>query len=90
MEKKLVTTKKGVQVRMNDAALKMAEKHFGLSRHSPTAKEVPIELLKMPKIDITKAVRVEPVKAVEIPKEVPKEVLVDEIPVKKSVTRKKK
>jgi hypothetical protein len=79
MEKKLVTTKRGSQVRMNEAAQKMAEKHFGLNRHQAT-KEIPIELLKMPKIDITKAVKYEPV--VEIPKEVIDEPKVRKTPVK--------
>ena len=98
MEKKLVTTKKGVQVRMNDVAQKMAEKHFGLGRHSPMTRETPIELLKMPKVDITKAVKLEPIKMVEISHftevpevyKVPNEVPVDKTSVKKPVTRKKK
>jgi hypothetical protein len=105
MEKKLVTTKNGAQVRMNEVALKMAEKHFGLSRHSPTTRETPIELLKMPKVDITKAVKLEPVKVAEVIKvpevvlkKVPEVVEVPEVtdevtvekPVKKPVTRKKK
>jgi hypothetical protein len=53
--KNLVTTRTGTQVRMNDAALKMAERHFGVTRNRPRSVQIPPEILKMPKIDIIKA-----------------------------------
>ena len=59
--KHLVTTRNGTQVRMNDAALKMAERHFGITRTHLHGITIPTELLKMPKIDIIKAeVKVQP------------------------------
>jgi hypothetical protein len=53
--KNLVTTRTGTQVRMNDAALKMAERHFGVTRNRPRSVQIPPEILKMPKIEIIKA-----------------------------------
>lgn len=84
MDKQLVTTKKGAQVRMNEVALKMAERHFGLNRHDSSIREVPIELLKMPKVDITRAVKLEPVRVTEVSvlKEEPEKMTVEEFRVK--------
>jgi len=48
---------KGRVVRMNEAAFKIASKHFGATRNRPDQKHVPIELLKMPKLPIIPAVR---------------------------------
>lgn len=57
MAKNIVINKHGAKIRMNDAALRIAEKHFGINRSRPTTKETPIELLKLPKrIDIIKAI----------------------------------
>ena len=54
--KHLVTTRSGVQVMMNDAALRIAEKHFGVSKAHTIPRETPIEILKLPsEIDIIKA-----------------------------------
>ena len=57
-----VLTRNGTVVRMNDAALRMAEKHFGVNRQRLVTKEVPPEILNLPKrIDIIKAeVKVQP------------------------------
>lgn len=52
----IVTTKEGRQVRMNEAALKMAEKHFGVIRSKTVLKETPIELLKVKKEEIIKGI----------------------------------
>jgi hypothetical protein len=55
--KTTVMTKNGTSVRMNDAALKIAERHFGVTRQHGFAREVPPEILQLPKrIDIIKAV----------------------------------
>lgn len=63
-----VLTKNGTTVRMNDAALRIAEKHFGVTRQRGFAKEVPPEILQLPKrIDIIKAeVKVQPPRVEEV------------------------
>lgn len=62
IRKKEVLTKHGVKIRLNDAALEIARKHFGVSESRPEAREVPIELLRLPKkIEIIKAVKEEPI-----------------------------
>lgn len=63
-----VLTRNGTTVRMNDAALRIAEKHFGVNRQRGYAKEVPPEILQLPKrIDIIKAeVKVQPPRVEEI------------------------
>lgn len=69
-----VMTRNGTTVRMNDLALKMAEKHFGVNRQRTATREVPPEILNLPKrIDIIKAdVKVQPaVKEVKEPLSVP-------------------
>ena len=43
---------KGKVVRMNDAAYKIASKHFGSTKSRPGLKEIPPDLLKIPKFDI--------------------------------------
>ncbi len=60
--KHTVLTRNGTSVRMNDAALRIAEKHFGVTRQHGFAKEVPPEILQLPKrIDIIKAeVKIQP------------------------------
>ncbi len=60
IEKKVVLNKFGKKIRLNDAALKIALKHFGIidsdSRSNSMLKEVPIEFLRLPKkIEIIKA-----------------------------------
>jgi len=61
MAKYTVVNKRGAKVRMNDAALRIAERHFGVNRSRPTTKEVPVELLKLPtKIEIIKAQPIPP------------------------------
>lgn len=55
-KKNVVINKRGAKVRMNEAALKIAEKHFGVNRARAITKEVPPELLNLPsKIEIIKA-----------------------------------
>jgi hypothetical protein len=76
---------KGKVVRMNDAAYKIASKHFGATKSRPGLKEIPLDLLRIPKFPIipTKiqlarqpipvvetAPVIEPVKEVNLPKEV--------------------
>ena len=51
-----VTTKDGTRVLMNEAALRIAEKHFGVMRTKVVTKETPIELLKIRKEEIIKGV----------------------------------
>jgi hypothetical protein len=60
--KHTVLTRNGTTVRMNDAALRIAEKHFGANRQKVVTREVPPEILQLPKrIDIIKAeVKVQP------------------------------
>lgn len=49
-------TKDGTHIRMNEAAFKIAEKYFGVSRSLPAIKETPVELLKLPKkVEVIKA-----------------------------------
>lgn len=67
--KHLVLTENGTEVRMNDAALRIAERHFGVNRIRQSIREVPIEVLRMPKVEITKAVP-----KPEAPKETPEEI----------------
>jgi hypothetical protein len=56
-----VLTRNGTVVRMNDAALKMAQKHFGVNKQRMVTHEVPPEILKLQKIDIIKAdIKVQP------------------------------
>lgn len=44
-----VRTKRGAIVRMSEVALRIAQKHFGINQPRPATKEVPIELLILPK-----------------------------------------
>jgi len=72
--------KNGMEVRLSEVALRIAERHFGITRDRPIVKEVPLELLKLPKkIDIIKT---EVPKAVETPIE-------DATPQKTKKSRKK-
>ena len=66
--KHTVLTRNGTTVRMNDAALRIAEKHFGVSRQRAITKDVPPEILQLPRrIDIIKAeVKVQPAKVEEV------------------------
>ena len=65
--KHLVLTRNGTTVRMNDAALKMAEKHFGVNKQRLVTREVPPEILKLQKIDIIKAeAKVQPAVKTEV------------------------
>lgn len=57
---------KGKVVKMNDAAFQLASKHFGATKNRPAQRAVPIELLKMPKLPIIPAKKVE---VVSLPKE---------------------
>lgn len=50
---------KGKVVKMNDAAFQIASKHFGATKNRPAQKTVPIELLKMPKLPIIPANKIE-------------------------------
>lgn len=50
---------KGKLVKMNDAAFRIASKHFGATKEWPAQRSVPIELLKMPKLPIIPATKVE-------------------------------
>jgi hypothetical protein len=75
IRKQQVLTKKGVKIRLNDAALEIARRHFGVDVSHPDMKAVPIELLRLPKkIEIIKAVRVKE----EIPDKIPDKI---EVPV---------
>jgi hypothetical protein len=83
---------KGRIVKMNDAAFKIASRHFGARRNKPE-EERPIELQKIPKLDIVSALTKVPktelpveVKVVAEPQAEVKEV-VQEV---KKVTRKRK
>jgi hypothetical protein len=66
--KNAVLTRNGTIVRMNDVALKMGMKHFGVNRQRLVTKDVPPEILQMPKrIDIIKAeVKVQPAVKTEV------------------------
>ncbi|MEN6568986.1 MAG: hypothetical protein ABFC18_03135 [Rikenellaceae bacterium] len=43
---------KGKVVRMNEAAYKIASRHFGATKNRPEERRVPLELLRIPKIPI--------------------------------------
>jgi hypothetical protein len=60
---------KGKVVKMNDAAFQIASKHFGATKNRPAQRAVPIELLKMPKLPIIPAnkIEVKELHGVEIP-----------------------
>ena len=59
----------GLTGRMNDAALRIAERHFGVIRSRPATKEIPIEIKNLPKrIDIIKAKPEEAPKIEPLPK----------------------
>jgi hypothetical protein len=96
---------KGKVVRMNDAAYKIASKHFGATKSRPGLKEIPVDLLRIPKFPIipTKiqlarqpipvvetAPVIEPVKEVEIIKEVNEELTKVQEQAKRVVKRAKK
>jgi len=96
--KEEVINKYGKRVRMNEAARRIAEQHFGVNKPRPITKVVPAELLKLPKrIDITKAIE-----TIEIPKVAPVKVepvkveAIDELiniavkPIKVPVAKKKR
>lgn len=83
-KKEEVINKYGQWIRMNEAARRIAEEHYGVNKPRPVIKEVPQELrqlqelLQLPKrIDITKAIetievpKVKPVKIVTIKAEEP-------------------
>lgn len=77
MAKNVVVNSRGARIRMNDAALRIAEKHFGISRSRPVTKEIPIELLQLPKkVNIIKPAP--PVIAAPAPEPIP---IVKEAPV---------
>lgn len=87
-KKEEVINKYGQWIRMNEAARRIAEEHYGVNKPRPVIKEVPQELLQLPKrIDITKAIetievpKVKPVKIVTIKAEEPT------LPVKKPVRK---
>ena len=46
MAKIIVRNKRGQLIRMNEAALAIAELHFGVTRDTPVKHETPIEILK--------------------------------------------
>jgi hypothetical protein len=84
-KKEEVINKYGRRIRMNEAVRKIAERHFGINKPKPEIKNIPAELLKLPKrIDITKAIE-----TIEIPKVTPAKVepvtVVKEEPVKATV-----
>jgi hypothetical protein len=71
--KKVVLNKHGQRIRMNEAALRIAEAHFGINQPSVKTKEVPIELLRLPKkIEIIKAIDKPIEKTIEKSVELPK------------------
>ena len=89
---------KGKLVKMNENAFRIASRHFGATKNRPTEKAIPIELLRMPKLQIQPRIQPE-VKVVEAQKPVIEkapEVIpqhpVEKFPleVKKPVTRRKK
>jgi hypothetical protein len=72
IRKQQVLTKKGVKIRLNDAALEIARRHFGVDVSHPDMKAVPIELLRLPKkIEIIKAVREVLPDKIEVPVDTP-------------------
>ena len=89
---------KGKLVRMNDAAYAIASKRFGATKNRPTEKTIPIELLRMPKLQIQPRVIQPEVKVIEAQKpepviekiEIPHPVEKLPLEVKKTVTRRKK
>lgn len=92
---------KGRIVKMNENAFRIASKHFGATKNRPTEKTIPVELLKMPKLQIQPRVIQPEVKVVEAqkPEPVTEKAPVIESPlpaeklpleVKKPVTRRKK
>jgi hypothetical protein len=98
MAKEFVVVK-GKVVKMNDKAFKIASKHFGATKGRPDAtgrRAVPAELLALPKLPITPAVKVVK-QAVETPIEIPAKVVEEvivpeetkEVKVIKRRTRKK-
>jgi len=72
--KKVVLNKYGQKIRLSDFALAIAKAHFGVTDFAPRTKEVPLELLKLPKkLEIIKAVEKPTEKTVEKSVELPKE-----------------
>lgn len=84
---------KGKVVRMNENAFRIASKYFGATKNRPVEKVVPVELLRMPKLQIQprkiepEIKVVEPVKPEPVIEKVPEPVIEKE-PVK--VTRRKR
>lgn len=58
---------KGKLVKMNENAFRIASRHFGATKNRPTEKAIPIELLRMPKLQIQPRIQPE-VKVVEAQK----------------------
>jgi hypothetical protein len=99
--KKKVFNERGQAIRMNDIALRMAERHFKVSERAYIRKDTPTELLDLPqKVEIVKAkkkeqeVKEEVKPGAEIKSEVRTEELKSEIidklkPAQKKVTRKR-
>ena len=84
-DKKAVLVK-GKIIKMNDAALKIASKHFGakIQRHDDV--DVPFELSKLPKLDIITALKeVKPTEK-DIPEEIVKLPKLDIVTETKEVT----
>jgi len=95
---------KGRVVRMDEAMLKKFGRHFGAARTRPGAKEAPLDILKIPKLDIIPGkialvkkedVTPEPVEAVKVESVIVKPVIVKPVevlpePVKKPPVRRKK
>lgn len=89
---------KGRIVPMNDAAFRLASKHFGATKDRPEEKVIPIELLKLPKIQILPK-KIIPVVVTEVKTEVvapivvapvvvtPTEVKIDAPDIEKKVVR---
>jgi hypothetical protein len=75
---------KGKLVRMNEAAFEIALKRFGATKNRPTEKAIPIELLRMPKLQIQPRIQPE-VKVVEAQKLEPViEKVAESVPVEKA------
>lgn len=74
IKKQYVTTRSGSRVRMNEAALEVARKHFGVNQSRPgIIQEVPIELQRLTKkIEIIKAVEKKEIPKVEKLPDLPK------------------
>ena len=60
---------KGRIVPMNDAAFRLALKHFGATKDRPEQKLIPMELIKMPKLQILPK-KITPVVVTEVKAEV--------------------